>query len=119
MGIHCLDVSQIVHVGPPDDVESYIQEVDRASADRDGEESIAVLLLLKGARLFKDLKNSSICRRDALFSSFEGYQHNAQSPCFCCDVCRSKCTNKSCPVCTGKVFSFFGVRNCVKCPSQL
>ena len=85
MGIHCLDVRQIVRVGPPDDVESYIQETGRASAGRDGEESIAVLLLLKGARPFMDLynyvKNSSICKRDALFSPFEGYQYNAQSPC--------------------------------------
>ena len=48
MGIDCADITQIVHLGPPDDVEGYIQETGRAG--RDGQSSLAVLLLLKGAR---------------------------------------------------------------------
>ena len=42
MGIDCQDVRQIVHVGPPEDVESYIQETGRAGCD--GLQSIAVLV---------------------------------------------------------------------------
>ena len=30
MGIDCLDVHEIIHFGPPDNVESYIQETGRA-----------------------------------------------------------------------------------------
>ena len=29
MGIDCTDIRQIVHLGPPDDVEGYIQETGR------------------------------------------------------------------------------------------
>ncbi len=42
MGIDCKDVRQIVHVGLPDDVSSYIQETGRAG--RDGLLSNAILL---------------------------------------------------------------------------
>ena len=42
MGIDCPDVHQIVHVGAPEDIESYIQETGRAG--RDGMQSIAILL---------------------------------------------------------------------------
>ena len=52
MGIDCADVRQFVHLGPPDDVEAYIQETGRAG--RDGQIAIAVLLLIKGARYEMD-----------------------------------------------------------------
>ena len=45
MGVDCADVRQIVHVGMPDDTESYIQET--GWAGRDGKPSLAILLLTK------------------------------------------------------------------------
>ena len=41
MGVNCLDVRMVVHLGPPDDKESYIQETGRAG--RDGLPSKAIL----------------------------------------------------------------------------
>ena len=42
MGVDCPDVRQIVHVGPPDDISSYVQETGRAG--RDGLVSVVTLL---------------------------------------------------------------------------
>lgn len=106
MGIDCADVRQVVHLGPPDDVEAYIQETGRAGCD--GQNAIAVLLLIKGARYEMDTtlhnycKNTSVCRRNFLFSVFEGFQPGIVSPPYCCDICRSRCS----PVCTEESFSF-------------
>jgi ATP-dependent DNA helicase RecQ len=41
MGIDCGDVREVIHVGAPDDVESYIQETGRA-----GRDSLAALAML-------------------------------------------------------------------------
>ena len=42
MGLDCTDVRQVIHVGAPDDVESYIQETGRGG--RDGNLSLATQL---------------------------------------------------------------------------
>lgn len=101
MGIDCPDVHQIIHVGAPESIESYIQETGRA--ERDGLQSIAVLLLVKGqTRHFVDVNmksyigNEVTCRREILFSHFEGDISNATSRCLCCDICLKHCTCKSC-----------------------
>ena len=46
MGVDCPDVHQIVHIGAPNDVESYIQETGRAG--RDGMQSVAILFIIPG-----------------------------------------------------------------------
>ena len=83
MGVDCADIHQIVHLTPPDSVESYIQETGRAR--RDGTNSVAVLYLIKGESKYVDtnmklhVANKSICRRDMLFSDYEGYLPNVAS----------------------------------------
>ena len=47
MGINCPDVRVIIHLSPPDDIDSYIQETGRAG--RDGSPSKAILLTKKVA----------------------------------------------------------------------
>ena len=90
MGIDCNDVRQVFHVGPPEDIECYIQETGRAG--RDGSNSLALLMLIKEIRMISiddNMKNyisSTTCRRDCLFCNFEGY-HPIKAVCLCCDVC--------------------------------
>ena len=104
MGIDCPDVRQVIHVGPPDDLESYVQETGRAGRNECA--AIAVLYNIKGmvwqsvdASIKMYSSNFTTCRRDALFQDFDGYiSCTFQSPCMCCDVCAEKCHCLSCEV---------------------
>ena len=84
MGIDCRDVSQIIHLGQSDDVESYIQETGRAG--RNGELTYCTLLKTKQwKRYITDdnmidyLENNSICRRSITWMGMRGFcqLHNA------------------------------------------
>ena len=101
MRIDCHNVEQVVRLGQPESVESYIQEIGRAG--RNGAQSLTVLMLVKGVVIHhaelamkQYISNKDICRRQFLFSSFERYTYNAESLCVCCDICASLCTCTDC-----------------------
>ena len=107
MGVHCFGVREVIHLGPPDDAESYVQETGRAG--RDGAPALALLLLKPGASrhvehsIMEYATNSSECRRDNLFKHFDRYTHIDMGRCLCCDVCAKSC---SCGMCDSKYSSF-------------
>ena len=72
MGIDCTNVHQIVHLTPPDSIESNIQETGRAG--RDGKTSIAALHVVNRGLKYFDvnvktyISNRSEYRQKILFS---------------------------------------------------
>lgn len=115
MGIDCPNFRQIIHVGLPDDICSYIQETGRAG--RDGEASMVTLLQCRTYHpVDKDIKeyvaNKTQCRRDVLFKDMDSYCHeDLGSKCFCCDICAESC---SCGTCDKKLqqFILFNQQSC-------
>lgn len=77
MGVDCPNVRVVMHVGPSDDIESYIQETGREG--RDGLPCEAILLNKKSSLRYANnavreyAHNSSECRRHLLFRRLEGY----------------------------------------------
>lgn len=102
MGVDCGDVREVIHLGAPDDLESYIQETGRAG--RDGAAALAMLLVSGNKRSMTDpikdyTENDTVCRRDFLFRNMESYKHiDMGSKCLCCDVCAKKCECGSCVI---------------------
>lgn len=101
MGIDCPNIRQVIHFGPTEDVESYVQESGRAG--RDGKLACALLVSCKGVKhsLDKQMEtyylNSHQCRRELLFTDFDNYTCKHNGPlCTCCDVCAQKCNCKEC-----------------------
>ena len=103
MGIDCPNVRQVIHLGVPEDVESYIQESGRAG--RDGSPALALMLKTRHAThanksMVKYKSNDASCRRDLLFLDMDNYKHlDFGSRCLCCDICSRSCT---CGTCSAK-----------------
>lgn len=100
LGIDCPDVRKIIHLGPPNDIEDYIQQIGRAGRDK----LPSVALLLHGVNLMRNSSktminyctNSNLCRRNFLFSEFDSYVINNNNGCNCCDMCEIVCTCTNC-----------------------
>lgn len=99
---------QVIHVGPPQDIESYIQHIGRSG--RDGKPACA--LLLYGPKLMENTTQaltkyctlSDLCRRNYLFADFESYTPSSVcDSCRCCDICVKSCT---CGICIERLIDF-------------
>lgn len=105
MGINCPDIHQVIHWGPSEDVEAYIQETGRAG--RDGKTSCALLFVSKAdfsAKGRHHTVNSSMlnyckvqtCRRSFLLSEFDTDDQPNPIGCSCCDICATECVCINC-----------------------
>ena len=102
MGLDCPDVKEVLHWGPAEDIESYVQATGRAG--RDGSLCRAHLLYEKAdqqhtAKVMMQYCNNSVeCRRKQLYQDFDDY-NELKIPslkCLCCDVCKTKCDCGNC-----------------------
>ena len=97
LGLDCPNVRQVIHWGPPADVEEYLQETGRAGRDRDSSVAILYYSNMDFAFVSEDngmkvyCKNNEQCRRQLLL---KGFNHDDDIPptgcCSCCDICASK-----------------------------
>ena len=104
MGLDCPNVRHIIHWGPPEDIETFIQEAGRAG--RDGLPATAKLFsaVKDGASHIDDkmrdyCKLKGECRRKYLLREFDSSTDEAAVlivACKCCDLCATKCTCQSC-----------------------
>ena len=100
MGVNCIGVTKVIHLGPPEDIDSYIQQVGRGG--RDGEPYYALLLWSPILNKFSEdnivdyCLNTTQCRRDFLFNGYDNYENNTITKCKCCDTCMLICQCENC-----------------------
>ena len=99
MGIDIPDIRKVIHIGPPNDVEGYVQETGCGGCD--GLTCVAILYRKRSRNIDWNMKNyitnTDICRKDLLFHNFDGYSRSfTSSPCMCCDVCILSCDCSDC-----------------------
>ena len=107
MGLDAPNIHQVIHWGPPNDVEMYIQECGRAGRDN----SSAYALLYYDRHDISDAvtchaspaikaycKNSIECRRSFLMKIFDDHS-DIKKPTYlhdCCDICAFRCSCHQC-----------------------
>ena len=102
MGLNCCNVQKVIHWGPPNDTESYIQETGRGGRNGLYTEAIihyktANLGFHVTESMSKYCTNTTKCRREALFEDFNDSEISYQlTKCVCCDLCELQCTCKNC-----------------------
>lgn len=97
LGVDVKGLYTVVHWGPADTLESYMQEIGRCG--RDGGQSRAILfyhgqqLQHIDSEMRQYLFNSDTCRRKLLLLPFGAHHHvQPETQHQCCDVCARTCT---------------------------
>ena len=103
MGIDVANIYSVIHWGPPDDLESYVQET--GCGGRDGRATSATLYYAKGdlPRTNEAMRNYCVnkplyCRRVMLMTPFCGFVEKPKVFHMCCDVCAEQCNCALCVV---------------------
>jgi superfamily II DNA helicase RecQ len=97
MGMNRKGVNHVIHYGPADDLDNYLQETGRAGRDP-GSQSEATILKYKhslgGRHITKQMKefcSSKDCRRLQLLKPFKDNPESLLPPHQCCDNCSVTC----------------------------
>ena len=114
MGVDCKGLNNIIHYGPPANMDDYFQETGRAG--RDGKQSYGTLILYKrclnSPKISKEMREYtkvSFCRRKQLLKIFGSVEIKQMFPKHkCCDVCSSTC---DCDHCDCKPPYFWNISN--------
>ncbi|XP_053398782.1 bifunctional 3'-5' exonuclease/ATP-dependent helicase WRN-like [Mercenaria mercenaria] len=101
MGMDVSDIRNIVHVGPPSTLESFVQEIGRCG--RDGAKGKSCLYFnssdLSKTHLTKEMKEyctTEGCRRELLLNHFNFKVRTDQDKHYCCDNCSRACKCELC-----------------------
>ena len=94
MGINCKGVDRVVHFGPSESLQSYVQKTGRAG--RENQTSICHVLYngFLASRCSDDMKKflyEQSCRRQVIKNVFPG-KIQSQHEKVCCDLCAKECT---------------------------
>lgn len=96
MGINIPDIRRVIHNGPADSIETYVQESGRGG--RDGHMCEVVLYTYAGASrgqvstgMKEYCSNTEKCRRILLMNPFPGHISLTEPKHMCCDICTQQC----------------------------
>jgi superfamily II DNA or RNA helicase len=97
MGIDVKGVNHVVHIGPANDLEDYLQESGRAGRNLDNQSFVTIVKFPRctagnvGEAMKAYVKEQSKCRRLMLLSPFEGKCVFNGPKHMCCDNCAKLC----------------------------
>jgi ATP-dependent DNA helicase RecQ len=95
MGVNFCNLHNIIHLGPPNDLDTLLQQMGRAG--RDGKQSHELILFRMHKKELKDLEPHVIkllktkeCRRRVIAEAYLS-QLGEMHPHLCCDMCEENC----------------------------
>ena len=100
MGVNCKGFNRVIHFGPSQNLESYMQECGRAG--RNGNSTMCYLIYngLLTSRCSDDMKDfihTEGCHRECVAKHFTSSTDDGlQGTCLCCHSCATKCTSCAC-----------------------
>lgn len=95
MGVNFSSVHNIVHYGPPRELDTLVQQMGRAGRDNVQSQELIIFKPIHLRRCDDDLitllKATDECRRQILLKAYVSFSSEPIKQHNCCDICESKC----------------------------